>query len=51
MDEEEENQSWLLTAPTVSFFFWDLAQTGLYWFEDTKAREKKTKMTDIGLSL
>ena len=26
---------WLITAPTIGMFFWDLAQTGLIWYQNT----------------
>ncbi|MEW6732148.1 MAG: hypothetical protein AB1489_12540 [Acidobacteriota bacterium] len=52
LDDDAENQSWILTAPTIAFFFWDLAQTGLCWFEDTQfGGGKPTIRTDIGLAL
>jgi len=48
----EEGESWLLTAPTVAMFFWDLAQTGLIWFQDTNFDGgKPVRRTDIGLAL
>jgi len=43
---------WKLTAPTIGMFFWDLAQTGLTWYQDTKFEGgKNVKKTDIGLRL
>lgn len=43
---------WRLAAPTVGFFFWDLAQTGLGWYQDTKFQGgKPVRETDIGLAL
>jgi len=50
--EPGENEEWKLTAPTIGMFFWDLAQTGLGWFEDTQYEGwKPTIKTDIGLVL
>ena len=45
------NEQWLLTAPTIGMFFWDLAQTGLTWFRN-KDREggRPLEKTDIGVA-
>lgn len=41
---------WTLTAPSLGMFFWDLAQTGLLWYQDTKLHGgKPIKQTDIGM--
>jgi len=37
-EEDEDGEMWFLTAPDISMFFWDLAQTGLSWYEDTKVK-------------
>lgn len=51
-DDAEEEQPWTLAAPTVGFFFWDLAQTGLAWFQATRFQGgKKVRKTDIGIAL
>lgn len=48
--ENEDEESWLLTAPSVGMFFWDLAQTGLAWYQDTKYKGGKLVCSsDIGL--
>jgi hypothetical protein len=50
--DTEDGESWLLTAPSIGMFFWDLAQTGLVWYEDTRFRGgKPVKRSDIGLVL
>jgi hypothetical protein len=49
--EEEDGDAWALTAPTIGMFFWDLAQTGLSWYEDKYPGNKPLKKTDIGLAL
>jgi hypothetical protein len=49
---EEEQDVWRLTAPTIGMFFWDLAQTGLTWYQDTQfQRGKPVEPSDIGLVL
>jgi hypothetical protein len=49
-DDDDENQPWVLTAPTLGLFFWDLAQTGLAWYQHTKHKGgKPVRRTDIGL--
>jgi hypothetical protein len=51
-DEVDEPESWQLTAPGIGFFFWDLAQTGLAWYQDTRFEGgKPVKRSDIGLIL
>ena len=43
---------WRLTAPGIGMFFWDLAQTGLAWYQDTRFdRGKRVKRSDVGLVL
>jgi hypothetical protein len=43
---------WLLQAPSAAMFFWDLAQTGLSWWDDTKHDGGRPVLaTDIGLKL
>jgi hypothetical protein len=50
--DAEDGESWLLTAPGVGMFFWDLAQTGLAWYQDTKFQGgKPVRRSDIGLVL
>jgi hypothetical protein len=50
--EAEDGETWLLTAPDVGMFFWDLAQTGLTWYSDTKFKGgKPVRRSDIGLVL
>jgi len=50
-DELGSPASWALTAPSLAMFFWDLAQTGLCWFQTTKFRGgKRVRKTDIGLA-
>jgi hypothetical protein len=47
-----EDESWQLTAPGIGMFFWDLAQSGLAWYQDTQFMGgKKVKRNDIGLIL
>jgi hypothetical protein len=42
----------LLVAPSIGMFFWDLAQTGLSWYESTKFHGgKPVQRSDIGLIL
>lgn len=49
-NDEDEATQWRFVAPSVGMFFWDLAQTGLVWYQDTKFRGgKAVKQTDIGL--
>lgn len=41
---------WILTAPTIGMFFWDLAQTGLIWYQGTGFNGgKPIEKTDIGV--
>lgn len=54
-DDGQPDQSgataWRLVSPTVAFFFWDLAQTGLAWrLETGNEGEKPVQQTDIGLA-
>ena len=43
---------WKRQSMSLPFFFWDLAQTGLLWWEVTQFRGgKETLETDIGLAL
>jgi hypothetical protein len=50
--ERDGEATWLLTAPRVGLFFWDLAQTGLTWYVDTLFRGgKPVRDSDIGLIL
>jgi hypothetical protein len=47
--EEPSDEVWKLTAPTVSIFFWDLAQTGLAWYREAGFEGgPPTRETDIG---
>lgn len=40
------------SAPTVALFFWDLAQTGLAWYQSTQFEGgKPVRVTDVGLAL
>ena len=51
-NEDSGNESWLLTAPSVAMFFWDMAQLGLNWYDDTKHEGgKPISPTDIGVRL
>ena len=46
----EPDDTWLPTAPGIGLFFWDLAQTGLGWYQDTRFEGgKPVRRTDIGL--
>jgi hypothetical protein len=46
----EEGETWLPTAPGVGMFFWDLAQTGLAWYQETRFQGgKPVRRSDIGL--
>ncbi len=48
----EPTWSWRPCSPSVAFFFWDLAQTGLAWWQDTKHQGGKPVVaTDVGLAL
>ncbi|HTM20187.1 MAG TPA: hypothetical protein VL172_06765 [Kofleriaceae bacterium] len=50
--DDQEQLHFLLTAPTTAIFFWDLAQTGLAWYQETGHRGgKKVTRTDLGLAL
>jgi hypothetical protein len=50
--DTEEGEGWLLTAPGIGMFFWDLAQTGLTWYQDTQFKGgKPVQRSDIGLIL
>jgi len=43
---------WKITAPTLGFFLWDLAQTGLGWYEDNENWEGPPIVsTDIGIAI
>ncbi len=45
----DDDVYWALTAPSLPLFFWDLAQTGLGWYQDTKFQGgKPVATTDIG---
>jgi hypothetical protein len=47
---EGQPEAWLPTAPGLGLFFWDLAQTGLAWYQHTKFQGgKRVRRTDIGL--
>lgn len=49
--DAEDGDTWLPVAPGVGLFFWDLAQTGLAWFQDTQFKGgKRVKRSDIGLA-
>jgi hypothetical protein len=49
-DDDGETQPWVLTAPTLGLFFWDLAQTGFAWYQHTNFKGgKPVQRTDIGL--
>ncbi len=52
-DEEERfSYSWAPTARSSAFFFWDVAQTGLAWYQETGfGGGKQVRQTDIGLVL
>jgi hypothetical protein len=50
--DTENGEAWMLTAPGIGMFFWDLAQTGLTWHQDTLFNGgKPVKRSDIGLIL
>jgi hypothetical protein len=50
--DTEQGEAWLLTAPGIGMFFWDLAQTGLAWYQDTRFDGgKPVRQSDIGLIL
>jgi hypothetical protein len=50
--DTKEREAWRLTAPGIGLFFWDLAQTGLAWYQDTQFKGgKPVKRSDIGLIL
>ena len=50
--DKPDGEGWVLTAPTIGMFFWDLAQTGLAWFTATRFQGgKPVKQSDIGLIL
>jgi hypothetical protein len=50
--DTENGEEWMLTAPGIGMFFWDLAQTGLTWHQDTLFNGgKPVKRSDIGLVL
>jgi hypothetical protein len=52
MEDMEPGEAWRLTAPRIGMFFWDLAQTGLTWYQDTKFHGgKPVERSDIGLIL
>ncbi len=45
-------EQYLLTAPSCAMFFWDLAQTGLAWYQETGFKGGKPVVrTDLGLAL
>ena len=45
-----DHANWLLTSPTIGMFFWDLAQTGLIWYQNTgHDGGKPIDKTDIGV--
>ncbi|MCY2968386.1 MAG: hypothetical protein NT069_32940, partial [Planctomycetota bacterium] len=44
---DETNSLWRFVASTLSFFLWDLAQTGLAWHRETEfADSPRTEVTD-----
>lgn len=46
-----EDHPWKLTAPSIGMFFWDLAQTGLVWYQDTgHDGGREIVRTDIGIA-
>jgi hypothetical protein len=46
----EDGAEWALSAPSVGLFFWDLAQTGLAWYQETNFNGgRPVQRTDIGL--
>ena len=48
--QAENEEVWRPAAPSIGMFFWDLPQTGLPWYQETKFRGgKAVKKTDIGL--
>lgn len=48
--DDGPTEHWALAAPTIGMFFWDLAQTGLAWYQETKFKGgKPVRRTDIGL--
>jgi len=50
--ECEDGEVWRRVAPSIGVFFWDLAQTGLCWYQDTRFQGgRAVRQTDIGLIL
>ncbi len=48
----DDGETWHLSAPGIGMFFWDLAQTGFSWYQDTKYKGGKlVEHSDIGLIL
>lgn len=47
----QAGENWQLMAPGIGMFFWDLAQTGLTWYQDTLLKVRTVRPSDIGLSL
>jgi hypothetical protein len=48
----DDGEAWLPTAPGIGMFFWDLAQTGLAWYQDTRFKGgKPVRRSDLGLVL
>ena len=46
-----DSETWKLTAPNLGLFFWDLAQTGLIWYQNTGFQGgKPLENTDIGVA-
>lgn len=46
-----DEDHWVLTAPTIGFFFWDLAQTGLIWYQNTgHDGGRPIRKTNIGVA-
>jgi len=49
-DDDDEVENWQLTSPSIGMFFWDLAQTGLIWYQNTGYKGGKSfTETDIGI--
>ncbi len=46
------DDTWRLVAPGVGMFFWDVAQTGLAWWNDTRFQGGRSVVaTDVGVAL
>jgi hypothetical protein len=50
-EPDDGARMWSLTAPSAAMFFWDMAQTGLAWWDDTQHDGGRPMVaTDIGLA-